>query len=223
MKFCPHCAGDLSGFLAVASGQPSAPTQVAPRGKYDQTKVWRAIVERANATHGEPPDVAALAYGLARSIELMFEAPAALDTVIHIAFDRKIVPEGGALYQAATSGGRLGPTDLGYFKARGYLVEDDKVRVANDVPIGPVYGAIDYWGGAKQHHRWHMATPVKLNASRNGDPFFMDETMVAFGVTWLDGSKLGDAFMDLFETLSAGVKGSGVIARPLVAEAWIRA
>jgi len=217
MKFCPHCGGDLAAFFAASSSMPR------PQGKYDQTKTWRDIVERANATNGEPPDISALAYGLARKLELMFTANCPLRTIIHLAFDRKVVPEGGALYQAATSGGRLGPTDLGYFRARGYLIEDDKVRVANDVPIGPVYGAVDYWGGAKQHHRWHLAEPVKLNASRNGDPFFMDENMLAFGAVWTDGSKAADAFIDLFEAFSSGVKGGGTIARPLIAEVAIQA
>jgi len=217
MKFCPHCGGDLAGFLAAASTAPR------PQGKYDQTKMWRDVVERALAIQGDPPDVSALAYGLARKLEPLFTANGPLRTIIHIAFDRKIVPEGGALLQAAMSNGRLGPTDLGYFQARGYLVEDDKVRVADDVPIGPVYGAVDYWGGAKQHRRWHLSEPVRLNASRNGDPFFMDEHMLAFGAAWLDGSKVGEAFLDLFATLTSGVKGGGAIARPLVVEVAIQA
>jgi len=217
MKFCPHCGGDLSAFAAVAGATPAARP-----GKYDQTKIWKGLIEQANACGGQPPDISALAFGLAQRIAPSFDG-SPLRTIVHVAFDRKIVPEGGALYQAAMSNGRLGPTDMGYFRARGYLIEDDKVRVVGDMPVGAVYGAVDYWGGDKQHKRWRLAGPVVLNASRNGDPFFMDETMLAFGATWTDGSKVGEALLQLFETLSSGVGGSGSIARPLAAEISIQA
>jgi hypothetical protein len=71
---------------------------------------------------------------------------------------------------------------------------------------------------AKQHRRWHLLEPVKINASRNGDPFFMDDNMMAFGALWSDAAKSDEAFISLLEMFSSGVRGSGVIARPLVAE-----
>ena len=216
MKFCPHCGTDLSNFLAVSEG---APRPIGPAGKYDQTKTWRKLIERANACHGEPPDIAALAFDLTKQIEPMFAPPGPLRTIIHVAFDRKVVPEGGALYMAAMSNGQAGPQSLDYFKLRGYLVEDDKVQLADDVPVGAVYGALDYWGGAKQHPRWHLAEPIKLNASRLGDPYFMDETMLAFGAAWKDTARVSEAFITLFEILSSGVKGDGSLAKPLAVEA----
>lgn len=219
MKFCPHCGGDLAGFLAIA------PTTARPPGKYDQAKTWRRLVEQANACNGEPPDITALAFGLAKQIEGMAvsrpdnERGSPLRTIVHVAFDRKIVPEGGAVYMAARSGGAVGPQDLSYFESRGYLVEDGKVRVSEDIPVGAVFGALEYWGGEKQHRRWHMSEPIKVNASRNGDPLFMDEHMLAFSVHWKDTTKVGEAFLQLFETLQSGVRGGGSIAKPLVVEA----
>jgi hypothetical protein len=215
MKFCPHCGTDLSGFLAASVSTPSQ----RPQGKYDPVKTWRFLLERANACQGNPPDTVALASQLADQISSMFSSPDPVKTIIHVAFDRKIVPEGGALYMATMSNGQGGPRDLNYFKIRGYLIDDDKVRVQDDVPVGVTYGALDYWGGAKQHPRWHMAEPIKLNASRNGEPYFMDENMLAFGVTWKDSSRVGESFAQLFETLKFGIKGGGSIAIPLAVEA----
>jgi len=215
MKFCPHCGTDLTGFLGVAG---VTPLPRAP-GKYDQTKTWRAILEQANARQGDAPDSILLATKLADQIAPMLSSGDPVKTIIHLAFDRKIVPEGGALYMAAMSNGQGGPTDLNYFRLRGYLIEDDKVRVQDDVPVGAAYGVLDYWGGAKQHPRWHLACPIQLNASRMGDPFFMDESMVAFGATWKDGARLEAAFMQLFELFAKDPHGGGSIARPLVAEA----
>jgi len=133
-------------------------------------------------------------------------------------FDQKIVPDGGALYMAAMSNGQAGPQDPSYFEARGYLVEEGRVRVSNDVPVGAAFGALEYWGGDKQHRRWHMAKPISLNASRIGDPYFMDDNMVAFGATWKDLTKTDEAFIQLFEFMTAGIRGGGKIARPVMVE-----
>ena len=216
MKFCPHCGGDLSGFLAVQSKSVAQPL-----GKYDQVKTWRVLIEKANAIQAQPPEPAAVAFALGKQLEHLMNTVGSangLKTIVHMVFDRKIVPDGGALYMAAMSNGNAGPKDMNYFEARGYLVEDGKVRVSNDIPVGKVYGVLEYWGGEKQHRRWHMAEPATINASRNGDPFFMDDNMLAFGVAWKDFSKSDEAFMQLFEMFCSGVRGDGIVARPLVAE-----
>jgi hypothetical protein len=215
MKFCPHCGGDLSAFQAVM------PTTAKPVGKYDQVKTWKALIEKAQACFGDPPQLPALAFDLTKQLKHYMDTmgnTAGLRTIVHIVFDRNIVPAGGALYMAAMSNGQAGPQDLSYFEARGYLVEEDKVRVSNDIPVGPVFGVLEYWGGSKQHRRWHLAEPISLNASRNGDPFFMDDNMLAFGATWKDYEKSDEAFLSLFEMLNSGVKGGGIVARPVVAE-----
>ena len=85
----------------------------------------------------------------------------------------------------------------------------------DDVPVGQAYKIIDYWGGSQQHKRWHMTSPVELNPSRNGDPFFMDENMIAFGVSWKDGTKVQEAFLGLMNLFADGVNGEGIVAHPL--------
>jgi hypothetical protein len=216
MKFCPHCGGDLAAFLSA-----SPPPQEKLPGKYDQMKTWRSLIEKANACHGQPPETPALAFDLTKQLQhywKMLGSEGGLKTIVHLVFDRTIVPSGGALYMAAMSNGISGPKDAAYFEARGYLVEDGRVRVSDDVPIGPAFGALEYWGGAKQHKRWHLSEPIALNPSRNGNPFFMDDNMLAFGATWKDAEKSDEAFISLFEMLCSGVKGDGPIARPIVAE-----
>lgn len=220
MKFCPHCGGDLAAFLSASSN--TAPKMNATMmAKYDQIKVWRALIERAEATRSEPPEIAALAFDVSRQIKelsSLIKPDGTLPVIVHLVFDQKIVPDGGALYMAAMSNGKAGPQDLNYFAARGYLIEEGRVRVSDDVPVGPAFGALDYWGGEKQHRRWHMAKPITLNASRTGDPFFMDDNMLAFGVTWKDLAKIDEAFIQLFEYMATGVRGSNPVARPVMAE-----
>lgn len=212
MKFCPHCGGDLSAFAAVAV----APTTQPPR-TYDQTKTWKALIEKANACRAQPPAPAVLAFELAKQVTGLMTKDG-LRAAIHIAFDRDIVPTGGAVYMAAMSNGQAGPQDLRYFEQRGYLVDDGRVRVANDVPVGPAFGALEYWGGEKQYRRWHLSEPISINASRNGDPFFMDDNMVAFGTSWKDASRAEEALVTLLEQFVSGIKGGGLIAKPLVGE-----
>jgi len=219
MKFCPHCGGDLVNFQRGVEAGTSTASGITtkPVVKYDQMATWRKLVEESNRCQGEPPDVSALAYGLADQLRKMFDRAHGepVKSLIHLAVDRKIVPEGGALYMAAMSNGQAGPQNLEYFKARGYLVEDDHVRAIDDVPVGRAYGALDYWGGEKQFRRWHLSMPIRLNASRNGDPYFMDEGMICFGATWVDPDRLNEACLELLESLALGVKRDDVIAKPL--------
>jgi hypothetical protein len=219
VKFCPHCGGDLSAYLA-AEGPNGASIQTpvvsaTPR-KYDQTKVWRDLVQRAREIGGEPPDISHLALAAADKIRPFFKT-APLSTVVHIVFDKNVVPQGGILYQAAQIDGRM--KNAGdQLEALGYSMEDGKVKLVDDMPVGPVYGAIDYWGGEKQHRRWHLAAPVTVNPSRNGDLFFMDDNMVAFGAKWKDAERLDQALLELLGVFENGIKGSGPIAQPLVME-----
>jgi hypothetical protein len=142
MKFCPHCGGDLSGFLAVAPSNASTPA-VTATGKYDQVKTWRVLIEKAQAIQADPPDVVALAMEMGRQLDHLVKTMSSekgLRTIVHMVFDRKIVPDGGALYMAAMSDGRAGPQDPSYFKSRGYLVEDDRVVVSSQA-ASPVASA----------------------------------------------------------------------------------
>ena len=170
MKFCPHCGGDLSAYLA-AEGPGDASTRTpatssAPK-KYDQTKVWRELVQRAREVGGDPPDISNVALAAADGIRPFFKTTP-LSTIVHIVFDKNVVPQGGILYQAAQFDGRMKNTS-DQLEALGYSMEDGKVKLVDDMPVGPVYGAIEYWGGEKQHPRWHLVRPVTINPSRNGD------------------------------------------------------
>ena len=130
-------------------------------------------------------------------------------------FDRPIVPQGGVLHRAVVSNGQLGMTKE-QLETSGYTFEDDKVKVVDDVPVGKAYDILQYWGGEKQVRRWHLAQPVMVNASRHGDPLFMDEGMIAFSAVWADGERYEAAMRELFRLFSVGVRGDGVVAFPLV-------
>jgi hypothetical protein len=100
----------------------------------------------------------------------------------------------------------------------GYAVNEGKLVTVDDVPVSKAYVALEYWGGEKQHRRWHLAALVTLNPSRNGNPFFMDENMVAFGARWKDPTKMEAGLLELCEIMAEGVKQSGVIAKVLAME-----
>jgi hypothetical protein len=144
-----------------------------------------------------------------------------VETIVHLVFDRSIVPSGGVLSSAVKNlkGGEL---PIERMKAMGYAVEDGKIATADNSPVGPAYQVIDYWGGGKQHRRWHLASPVELDANRHGDPLFMDENMIAFGATWKDSEKSEEAFLSLMNLFTDGVNGDGIIAHPLEVKIAIR-
>lgn len=220
MKFCPHCGGDLSQFnMHGATTSPSSIGTV-----YNQTSIWRAITERARAVDATPPsaDVLVLPW-VARMTAAATARPDAsrgspLKTVIHLAFDRDVVPRGGALHQITMTEGRS-PMDLSRLQAMGYAVRDGKVQVVDDVPVGPAYQLLSYWGGDRQHKRWHLAAPCEINPSRNGDPAFMDANMIGFVATWKDMDKLAEALLELLELFTLGFgEYRHTIAIPLVLE-----
>ena len=142
-----------------------------------------------------------------------------LSTIVHVVFDRDIVPSGGVLYRATMLDGRT-QTNPEQLEAMGYAVKDGAVLTIADVPVGRAYTAVEYWGGGKQHKRWHLAEPAIIEPSRNGNPFFMDESMLAFGATWRDLERVEEALLGLLESFAAGVgkeKGKP-IAVPLALE-----
>ena len=97
----------------------------------------------------------------------------------------------------------------------GYVAKEGKIVLDDDSPVGRGFGVFEYWGGVKQHRRWHMTKPVELSASRNGDPLFMDEYNAAVRVTWEDGSKYEEAMLELLGLFSGGVRGAESVANPL--------
>ena len=223
MNFCPHCGGDLSAYMAVERGRvPLASTAKRPTGgKYDQDSVWRRLVREAEALKGSPPSGIQIVGKAVDNVRAAFVGDEPVSTIVHLALDRNIQPQGGMLYRATMLEGRM-TTSPEQLEQMGYAVEDEKLVTVADVPVSQAYKVIDYWAGAKQHKRWHMTEPVSLNPSRNGNPFFMDENMVAFGAKWHDSSKLEEALLELHSLLSAGVKRAGVVAIPLALELAIQ-
>ena len=216
MKFCPRCGCDLSPYLAAETQQPVA------QEKYDQTKVWKQIIakvrERVGA--GSPPTLMELVEPAAQVVERLFNQDpkgTAVETIVHIAFDHDIVPAGGVLYRAVVSDGKMG-MPLEQLQHLGYAIENDKVVLVDDVPVSQAYAVLDYWGGEKQHRRWHLSRPLRIDPSRSGNPFFMDGEMIAFGASWFDSSKVRVGLLNLLDLFARGIKGEKAIAHPFALE-----
>ena len=226
MKFCPCCGNDISAYLAAEGRSVVATEPVVPisPANYDQTNVWRELVGKAEKIQATPPQSSQLGMQAAQEVAAALKGTAngeSVETIVHLVFDRPIVPSGGVLSTAVTGLGG-GELQLDRMKAMGYAIEDGKVATSNNSPIGPVYQIIDYWGGEKQHRRWHLAKPVELDASKHGDPLFMDQNMVAFGAVWNDSAKSEEAFLSLMNLFTDGVNGDGIIAHPLEVKIAIR-
>jgi hypothetical protein len=213
MKFCPNCGHDIEKYIAAESGHPSAPSvaTLPTGGKYDAVATWKAILLTAEGRHASPPTVDSLVFEALENIK-----PGAKKTIVHIAFDREIVPAGGVLHRAAMVEGRT-EMDADRLKKLGYAMDGDgHLITVDEIPVGNIYPILQYWGGAQQHKRWHMKYPIEVNPGRNGDTYFMDNNIAAFGVDWKDTSKMDEAFKDLLHKLG-GFKGE-IAGIPLVLE-----
>jgi hypothetical protein len=225
VKFCPLCGGDVSAYLAAEGStivpQGSSNQSVSVQRNYDQTKTWQELIRRSQAISANPPDITQLALAATTGLKPLLEK-GEVSTIVHIVFDKAIVPQGGALYQAALMDSPTQPsgTDNSEDRLRslGYGVKDGKVEMVDEIPIGPAYGVLEYWGGDRQHRRWHLAAPVELNASRNGDLYFMDENMIAFGAKWSDGERIEEGLLELLGLFESGVGGEAHVAQPIALE-----
>ena len=220
MRFCPYCGGDISSHLAVVNKTTPAPaTQAFESEEYDQDKVWKQIVTKANMTKGTPPTMISLVNGAMNG--LGGTPQGGFETIVHLAFDREIVPRGGVLHKVTLLEGRT-QMDPKMLEQMGYAVLDSHVVVKNDVPVGPAYLVLDYWGGNRQYKRWHLERPIMLNPSRNGNPDFMDENMIGFVAKWTNSVHTADALLALCELFVTGVRDAGVVAVPLVLELYLK-
>lgn len=214
MKFCPHCGGDIAKYMAVEERPTAALPMIPPptTGKYDPVLTWKRLVAEAASRESSPPSHNELVEAATANIR-----PGEQKLIVHLAFDRDIVPRGGVLHKAALLEGRTEMSEerlsqMGYAVHKGHLVTVD------EIPVGPAYQVIDYWGGAKQHRRWHMKYAADVVPSRGGDPFFMDENMIAFGTTWKDTQKMEEAFLTLLLLFESWGEDHRVVARPLAFE-----
>lgn len=206
MKFCPECGADLTPYLGAA-GSPKTAMRTT---NYDQTATWKALVKDAQATAGEPPSP----MDLVGAVSLPEFRGEPVSSIVHLVFDRAVVPAGGVLLEAAQRDGQMS-TSPEHLEAMGYVVEDGKVKVVNHVPIGQAYQVLDYWGGGKQFPRWHLTKPVDVVAGRKGDPFFMDSEFIAFGATWKDAERFEKALLELLDLFVKGIRDGGRVAIPL--------
>lgn len=216
MKFCPHCGKDLSAYLAVEAASPSAPAR-ATYEKYNQDSVWRLLTQEGEALMSSPPDPMQLVVPAVDRVKSAFVGRDSVSTVVHIFCDRDIQTKGGILHRAALLEGRV-EMNVERLQRMGYAIADGKLVLVNDVPVSNAYMTLTYWGGEKQHHRWHLTEPIKVEPSRNGNPFFMDERMIAFGAIWKNPDAMEAAFLELHSLFCHGIKESGCVAIPLCLE-----
>jgi hypothetical protein len=218
MNFCPRCGEDLTKW-GVAVDKPATEAAIHEQAKpYDQVAVWKKLLTQAaeRQTEGSgrlsPEQLVSRAVTLRNSV-----ATYPQQSIVHIVFDRPVTPKGGLLNEIAQFEGR-GKVSPEYLESMGYVLDNDKVMMVDDVPVGAVYNLIKYWGGEKQYKRWHLHEPVTLEPSRNGDPFFMDNNMVAFGAKWANSIKWSEALITLLEYFTQGVDASDKVetAIPLV-------
>lgn len=215
-RFCPHCGLELPRASAApaAPTEPDRPRAPEPPAVYDQTSYWRTL--HASVRQGPPPEPEELVAELdrRRPAGILMPQP----SVVHVLFDRSVTPAGGALLQGVLSDGRFGPAGaLDRLDQMGYVQENGRIRQVDGVPVGRAYVALEYWGGTRQHARWHLTSPVLLDPTRHGDPLFMDDRCLAFGATWRDLDRFSEAMRSLLETLNDGIDGRPV-GRPLVVD-----
>jgi hypothetical protein len=217
-KFCPHCGKELPAGGSAPAPKPAAAREPdAPARVYDQTAYWRALHARLDggARAADPHE---LVTRLVAALPPSPERPQ--PSIVHMIFDRPVTPAGGALLQSVLSDGRLGPSgDLERLQQLGYAFEDGRVKQVEGVPVSPAYGALEYWGGERQHKRWHLGERIRLDPSRHGDRIFMDECSLAFGAKWRDVDRFAEAMTALIETFRNGIDGT-VIAEPLLIDVY---
>lgn len=212
-RFCPHCGYDLPR-ASASTAEPTRPRKPDPPVPYDQTAYWRML--HASIPQGAPPDPEELVAALDRRRPAGTLSPQ--PSVVHVLLDRSATPAGGALLQSVLSDGRLGPAGaLERLEQMGYIQREGRIRQVDGIPVGRAYVALEYWGGARQHQRWHLDGPILLDPSRHGDPFFMDERCLAFGANWRDLDRFNEAMLSLIETLRNGLNGRPV-GNPLVVD-----
>lgn len=214
-KFCPHCGEKLDQVKPEhekSTGQEVKESHTANSKKYDQTAFWKEIMKQLPAEIPTPVSLVTEALSKAGP---HLKRQGVVKSTVHLVFSDRIVPNGGSLLTTVMSNGRISQRTE-QLKMTGYTVNDGNVVLVDDVPVGPAYEALTYWGGERQHRRWHLAEAITINPSRMGDPNFMDENMIAFGADWADLEKLEEALAALLGVFAVGVRNDGAISDPLV-------
>lgn len=177
-SICPVCNG--KGHVA----ETSTLKKDTP-GKYNQDAIWTELVKDTGSTFDEVLD---RALSVLESKEVK-ECTISYPFIVHLLFDKNVTPQGNLIFDQV----RLGQLSTGQanrkldadrLKARGYSVlPTGDVQAVNDVPVGPLYNTLMVWG-RDMHDQWGMADPIVVDVNRKGNPFFMDNNMVAFQVKY---------------------------------------
>lgn len=227
---CPFCAHDISFMRAAFGPQVFTPIDLAPTTsttvavatgvKSDdavysrdlQTLLWQRMQDKAALYSGLPQNEM-IASAVAQKRPNREDG----SVVMHLMFGKSIAPTGGLINKAvmgltATQPPQMPDVDVESLRLRGYaVVETEKgprVQTVADAPVGPLWNTLQYWGGEKQHRRWHMARPVHASPHRNDCPAFMDGKMCAVQVWFEDNERLMEALEWLCSYCISGPNGT---------------
>lgn len=224
---CPFCAHDITFMQpAFASQTYTAPpagawtTTASPtvESKLDdavysrdlQSVLWQRMHEKVALYAGMTPDQII-------SNAVAQKRPNREDgsVVMHLMFDRDVTPVGGVingavLQSTATVAPAAQEFDVEKLRTLGYALVpgENRIQTVDDVPVGPLWNTLQYWGGERQHKRWHMERPILASPRRNDCPAFMDGKMCAVQVWLRDDERLYDALAELCVECQTGLNGS---------------
>lgn len=139
--------------------------------KYDQDVTWVNIVNEGEAS---------LETKLLTKVSELDVGDDPFEVVVHLYTDRPITPQGN-LWTDIMQGGITTPNrklSEDQLAARGYLLnENGEVVTYNDVPVGPIFNALEHWAATRKN-----ILDIKLDPNRKGNPTFVDNNMMAFVV-----------------------------------------
>lgn len=169
--------------------------------KYDQDRIWTDLSDEGMVDIPEK-----ISSEMSEILKDVGE-DSQLSTVVHLLFDRPVTPEGSLFSEAialtVSQPRRLTEDQL---RIRRYVpTGEGRVQTVNDIPVGDVYNALTYWGGAERVGYWDLAEPIQIDPNRKGNPYFMDNSMVAFGAVFRNAISAGQSLLSLFHLLKNGM------------------
>jgi hypothetical protein len=177
---CPVCKG--SGSVV----KPTTPIH-DKEGVYDQDSIWTELANSTPQDFNKALEIAVqvLTHPAVKACTIPYSF------IVHLLFDKSVTPQGNLILDQITRGQlRTGQQQEKlseeHLRARGYSVlPNGDVQTVNDIPVGPFYNTLVEWG-VERHAIHRMDRPIKIDVNRKGNPFFMDNNMVAFGATYSD-------------------------------------
>jgi hypothetical protein len=177
---------------------------------YNQSAIWSSIQRETVGKFEEKL--------IKQADEVAAAAPCKV--IVHLLFDQNVTPEGNLIYQLMQRANNQKPLTAEVLRLKRYVVDDDgNVVTDHDVPISECYRAIQLYSNGFDGD---VVTLTRLDPNRKGDPYFMDNEMVAFGVEISekgkgDSSSIRNYFRHLFECFDESGIGSVMNFRLIVA------